>query len=141
MTGAREECTSSLRQGSTLPLPQCLPLSERGSHLCLLGTHSVSRGEGCDGGIRADCLEEEANGQHLAGWGHCPWRRQGGQWTAGSGEGGLDAHCHLCADTQRRNASRSKCKDGVTHPVGTAHRQGGVLQRSSERQPQTHRQL
>lgn len=93
------------------------------------------------GHIRADCLEEEANGQHLSGWGHCPWRRRGGKWTAGSGEGGLDAHCHLCADTQHRNPSRSRCKDEVTHPAGADHKQGRVLHRSSEQRPQTHHQL
>lgn len=87
------------------------------------------------GDIRADCLEEEANGQHQAGWEPCPWRRRGGRWTAGSGEGGLDTHLRLLCGHSGRNPSWTRCKAGVTHPAGTAHRKGGALHRSSERQP------
>lgn len=50
MTGAHEASTPSQAGAAHCPLTQCLQLSERGSHLCLLGTRCVSRGEGGDGG-------------------------------------------------------------------------------------------
>ena len=141
VTGAREACTLSQGRGSTLPPTQCLQLSERGSHLCLLGTRCVSRGEGWDGGHQGR-LPGGGSQWAAPDWmGTLPVEEAG--WEVDSrvrGERAGRSSPSLCRHSGR-NPSWSRCKDGVTHPAGTAYRKGKALHRSSEWHPQTHLQL
>lgn len=117
------------------PLTQCLQLSERGSHLCLLGTRCVSRGEGWDGGYQGRL---PGGGRQWAapGWMGTPPVEEAGREVDSRVRGGRAGHSSLslCGHSGR-NPSWTRCKAGVTHPAGTAHRKGGALHRSSERQP------
>lgn len=141
MTGAHEACTRSRDGAAHCPLTQCLQLSERGSHLCLLGTRCVSHGEGGDWGHQGR-LPGGGSQWVAPGWmGTLPVEEAG--WKVDSRvRGGRAGHSlpALCRHSGR-NTSCSRCKDRVTHPEGTAHRPGGALHRSSERHPQTHLQL